>query len=183
VRLDADEAAENASGAIVESVFVKEIAGGMRRGVVLERAGIEFLNSISDGDGEQIAPCAFTRETAKAFKTRIAAAEMQIQTFNRRFVLYFGGIDLQGENVIPPILRAHVSDFGARTRNQVVHSASEAGRWPIYGVEMLDYCNFGKFVGDEEQVWKHGGIFASQPMKNFNRQFDFNATRNVKKCS
>src|SRR6266576_412756 len=141
--LDANEAAENISGAIVERVFVKQIARGMRRGVVLERAGIEFLNSVSDGDGEQIAACAFTSETAKAFKTRIAAAEMQIQTFNGCFVLHFGGIDLQGENVVPPILCAHVSDFRARTSHQVVHSASEAGRWPMCGAEVLknsDLC-------------------------------------------
>src|SRR5205823_9128730 len=110
----------------------------MRTGVVLKRAGIEFLNSISDGDGEQIAARAFTSETAEAFKTRIAAAEMQIQTLNGRFVLHFGGIDLQGENVLPPILGAHVSDFRARTGNQVVHSASEARRLPMCGPELLD---------------------------------------------
>src|SRR5437899_11087121 len=102
----------------------------MWTGVVLERTGIEFLNSISDGDGEQITARAFTSETAEAFKARIAAAEMQIQTLNGRLVLHFGGIDLQGENVIPPILGAHVSDFRARTGNQVVHSAGEAGRMP-----------------------------------------------------
>ncbi len=72
VRLDPDEPAENASGAIVERVFVKEIAGGMRRNVVLQRAGVEFLFVRRDGDGEQIAARAFADETAKAFKTGIS---------------------------------------------------------------------------------------------------------------
>src|ERR1700726_2370208 len=155
----------------------------MRTGVVLERAGIEFLNSISDGDGEQIAARTFTSETAEAFKTRIAAAEMQIQTLNGRLVLHFGEINLQGENVLPPILGAPVSDFRARTGNQVVHSASEAGRLPMCGAEVLKNSDLCQLVRDQEQVRKNGGIFASQPMKNFNRQFDFNAARNVKKCS
>src|SRR5207244_12654883 len=152
----------------------------MRTGVVLKRAGIEFLNSISDGDGKQIAARAFTSETAEAFKTRIAAAEMQIQTFNGCFVLHFGEINLQGENVLPPFLGAHVSDFRARTGNQVVHSASEAGRLPMGGAEMFDHCDFGKFVGDKEQVRKNGGILAGKPTKKFKRQFEFSDARDVK---
>ncbi len=52
VRLDADQAAENRAGAIVERVLVKQIAGGVGRDVVLQRAGVEFLFVLRDRDSE-----------------------------------------------------------------------------------------------------------------------------------
>ena len=72
VRLDPDEAAEGAAGPIVERVLVKQIAGGVRRDVVLQGAGVEFLFAISDGDGEEIAARAFADQPAQTFEARIA---------------------------------------------------------------------------------------------------------------
>ena len=43
VRFHADEAAKGAAGAIVQGVFVKKIAGGVGRHVVLQGARVEFL--------------------------------------------------------------------------------------------------------------------------------------------
>jgi len=48
VRLDPDKTAERGAGAIVERVFVKKIAGGMRRYVILQCAGIKLLSAVCD---------------------------------------------------------------------------------------------------------------------------------------
>jgi hypothetical protein len=79
VRLDPDKAAERAPGAIVERVFVKEIAGSVRREVVLQRARIKFLFAGCYRDGQQIAASAFADEAAQTFEPRIASSEMQIE--------------------------------------------------------------------------------------------------------
>src|SRR5207247_1083656 len=67
VRLDANEAAENAASTIVEGIFVKEIARGMRRDVVLQCARVEFLLIFCDGDSEQ--KCSITDTFASSSVT------------------------------------------------------------------------------------------------------------------
>src|SRR5205807_10530649 len=47
VRLDPNEAAESTSRLVSERVFVKKIARGARTGVILQRAGVEFLSAIT----------------------------------------------------------------------------------------------------------------------------------------
>ena len=78
VRLDPDESAERATGTIVERVFVKQIAGGMRRNVVLQRARIEFLFVRRNCDGKQIAARAFADEPTETFDPRLSRAEIEI---------------------------------------------------------------------------------------------------------
>ena len=48
VRFDADQSAKSGAGAIGQGVFVEQIAGGVRRDVVLQCPGIEFLFIMSD---------------------------------------------------------------------------------------------------------------------------------------
>ena len=74
VRFDPDETAEGGASAIVERVFVKKIARGVRRDVVLQCACIEFLLLFGDGDSEQIAAAAFADEPAQTFEPRIFRA-------------------------------------------------------------------------------------------------------------
>ena len=52
VRFDANQSAKGGASAIVERVFVKEIAGRVGRDVVLQGTGIEFLFAMSDRDRE-----------------------------------------------------------------------------------------------------------------------------------
>ena len=49
---DPNQSAKGGAGAIVESVFVKKIACSVRRDMVLQGAGIEFLFTTSDCDCE-----------------------------------------------------------------------------------------------------------------------------------
>ena len=111
VRFDSDEAAERAASTVVERVLIKEIAGRVWREVVLQRAGIEFLVAISDGDGKEIAAPAFADETAETFESRVPRSEMQIETHGRRVVIDRGRIHLQSAHVFAPGLRANVRDF------------------------------------------------------------------------
>ena len=87
MRLDSDEAAESGARAIVERIFVKKIAGGVRRDVILQRASVEFLLVFCDCDSEQIASAAFADEPAQTFETRIFCSQMQIQAHRRRIVI------------------------------------------------------------------------------------------------
>ena len=80
VRFYPDQATENGPSAIVERVFVKKIAGGMRRDVVLQRARVEFLLVFGNCHSEKIAATAFPDEAAQTFETRIPRPEVQIQT-------------------------------------------------------------------------------------------------------
>ena len=52
VRLDPDQAAEGGSGAIIQRVLVKQIAGGAGRDVVLQGPGVELLFVLRDRDSE-----------------------------------------------------------------------------------------------------------------------------------
>ena len=47
MRLDADKTAKNAACAIVERIFVEKIARGVRRDVILQSAGVEFLFALA----------------------------------------------------------------------------------------------------------------------------------------
>ena len=59
-----NQTAENGASAIVERVFVKEIARGMRRDMVLQCARIEFLLLLCHSDSKQIAAPTFADEAA-----------------------------------------------------------------------------------------------------------------------
>src|SRR5437762_11099393 len=183
VRLYPDQSAECAAGAIVERIFVKEIAGGVRRNVILQGSGIEFLFVCCDCDGEQIAASAFADKAAQTFEPRILGTEIQIQTHRRCVVIDRGRVHLQGDNVLSPVLRANVSDFGTRAGDQVVYSASEAGRARIAGAEMFYDGDLGQLVSDKQQMGKDGDSFAAQPVKDLDRLFDLDPARNEKKCS
>src|SRR5437879_3755555 len=127
VRFDPDEAAECAAGAVIERVFIKEIARGVRRDVVLQRAGVEFLLVFGDRDSEQVAASAFAAEAAETLEARIFSAKMQIQAHGRRVVIYDCRVHLQSDDAAPPVLRTYVSHFRAWASNQVVHSAGKSG--------------------------------------------------------
>src|SRR2546421_1754590 len=183
VRFDPNESAERATGAIIERIFVKEIAGGARRDVVLQGAGIEFLFVCCDCDCEQIAASAFADKAAQTFEPRILGTEIQIQTHRGRVVIDRGGVHLQSDDVLSPVLRANVSDFGPGAGDQVVYSASETGRARIARAEMFYDGDLGQFVSDEQQMGKNGDAFAAQPVKDLDRLFDLDPARNEKKCS
>jgi hypothetical protein len=117
VRLDPDKAAERGAGAIVERVFVKEIARGMRRNVILQCARIKLLSAVCDRNCEQVAESAFAAEPAETLEARIFSAKMQIQAHGRRVMIYDCRVHLQGHDVGSPVLRADVSYFRARAGN------------------------------------------------------------------
>src|SRR5438128_9292349 len=83
IRLYSDQSTENRAGAIVQRVFVKEIARGMRRDMVLQRACIEFLLVFRDSDSKQIAASPLADESAETFEARISPAKNQVQTQRR----------------------------------------------------------------------------------------------------
>src|SRR5439155_24584923 len=120
VRLDPDKTAKDSAGASVERVFVKEIASGMRRYMILQRADIKLLSAVCDRNREQVAASAFADEAAETFEARIFSAKMQIQAHCGGVVIDGCGVHLQGDDVGPPVLRAYVSHFRARAGNQVV---------------------------------------------------------------
>src|SRR5580704_7226634 len=83
VRLYSDQSTANRAGAIVQRVFVKEIARGMRRDMVLQRARIKFLLVFRHRDSKQIATAAFAGEPAETLEARISRAKIQVQTHRR----------------------------------------------------------------------------------------------------
>ena len=131
VRFDPDKAAEGGAGAIVERVFVKKIARGVGRDMVLQCAGVEFLLIFRNRDREQIAAPAFADEPAQTFETRISRTDIQVKAHGRRFVIYDCRVHLQGYDIVSPVLRAYVSHFRAWPDNQVVDSAGKSRRLSI----------------------------------------------------
>ena len=127
VRFYPDESAESGASAIVEGIFVKEIARGMRRDMVLQCASIEFLLVLRHSDSKQIAAPAFADEAAQTFEARIFPAEMQIQAHRRGIMIDRRRVHLQRDDVFSPILRAHVSHLRARAGDEIVYAAGEAG--------------------------------------------------------
>ena len=113
--------------AIVERVLVKEIAGGVRRNVILQSASIEFLVGHRDRDRQKIAASAFANEAAQTFEARIPCAEMQIETHGRRVVIDRRRVHLQRAHVFAPGLRANVCDLRARASDEIVHAAGKPG--------------------------------------------------------
>src|SRR5437588_9583326 len=95
VRFDPNQSSERATGAIVERIFIKEIAGGVRRDVVLQGARIKFLFVRCDWDREQIAASTFADKAAQTFKPRIPGTEVQIKTHRGGVVIDRGGVELQ----------------------------------------------------------------------------------------
>src|SRR5438552_13200555 len=128
VGLHADEAPENRASAIVERVLVKEIARGVRRYVVLQCAGIEFLLVVGDCDSEQITSAALAYEPAQTFKTRIPRPDMQIQAHRRSTVIYHSRVHLQRDDIFCPVLGADIGHFRTGPGYQNVHSARKSTR-------------------------------------------------------
>src|SRR4030095_9395709 len=150
VRLYPDESTENGAGAIVEGVFVKEIARGMRRDMILQCASIEFLLVLRHSDSKQIAAPTFADEAAQTLKARITRTEMQIQTHCRSIMVDRCRVHLQRDNTICPILRAHICHLRARAGNEIVYAARESRHVFIHGAEMFDHGHFSKLVRDQE---------------------------------
>src|SRR5207244_6511493 len=82
-----DQSTENRAGAIVERVFVKEIARGMGGNMVLQRARIEFLLLFRHSNSQQIAAPSFADEPAETFEARISRAKIQVQAHRRSIVI------------------------------------------------------------------------------------------------
>ena len=129
------------------------------RGVVLQRARVEFLLPSAIGDREHIAARAFADEAAQAFEPRIFAAEMEIQTQGRGIALDGRGVDLQCEHVLAPVLRADVVDLRARPGDEIVHPAGETARGLVERAEMFDHGDLRHLVRDQKQMRKDRGIF------------------------
>src|SRR4029077_2128410 len=183
VRLYSDQSTENRPGAIVEGVFVQEIARGMRRDMVLQRACIKFLLVLRDSDGKQIAAPPFADESAETFEARISRAKIQVQTHRRSIMIDHCRVHLERDDVVRPILSAHVGHLRARAGHKIVYSARKSGRMLVNRAEMFDHGDFGKLVGDQKQMRKRRGILTIEPMENFDRQLDLDAARHVKKRS
>jgi len=68
VRFYANQTSENAAGAAVQRVFVKQIAGGVWRDVILQRARIKLLIPVSNRNCQQIATRSFANQPTQAFE-------------------------------------------------------------------------------------------------------------------
>ncbi len=75
--LDLDQSGKDRAGSIAQCVFVKQIAGGVRLEVVLERALIELLISTGNRDREHVTSGAAADHPADAFQTRIPPSEIE----------------------------------------------------------------------------------------------------------
>src|SRR5260370_24046595 len=72
-----DQSGKDRAGPIAQRIFVKQIAGGVRLEVVLERALIELLISTGNRDREHVTPGAVADHPTDAFQTRIPPAEIE----------------------------------------------------------------------------------------------------------
>src|SRR4029453_2069634 len=113
VRFHPDEAAECATGTIIERVFVEEIAGGVGRDVILQRAGVEFLLIFRNRDRERIPLPAFAYEPAETFETRISRTQIQVKAHGRGIVIDRGRVHLQRDDILSPVLGAYVGHLRA----------------------------------------------------------------------
>ena len=150
VRFDADQSAEDGAGAIVQGVFVKEVACRVWRDVVLQCAGVELLPMFGHGDSEQIAAPAFANESAQTFKTRILRADMQIQAHGGSIVIDDCGVHLQRDDILSPILIAHVGHLRTGAGDEIIHATSEARRGSVTRSEMFDDRDLRQFISDQE---------------------------------
>ena len=48
---------------------------------------------------------------------------------------------------------------------------------------MLNHCDFGRFIRNQKQMRKDGGVFTRQPVKNFDRQLEFHRAWDVNKSA
>src|SRR4030095_5464958 len=177
VRLYSDQSTENRASAIIQRVFVEEIARRMRRNMVLQRARIEFLLMFGDRYCKQIAAAPFADESAKTFEARISRAKIQVQAHRRCIMIDRCRIHLQRDDVVRPILSAHVGHLRAGASDEIVYSTRKSGRMLVNRAEMFDHGDFGKLVRDQKQMRKRRGILTIEPMENLNRQLDFYAAR------
>src|SRR5437868_14591765 len=94
-----------------------------------------------------------------------------------------GRVHLQRDDIVSPLLRTNVSHFCPGAGDEIIHAASKTRRGPATGAEVFDHSNLSEFIRDEEQMWKNRHVIVSQPMEDFDRQFDLDSTRHKKKCS
>src|SRR4051812_29686012 len=111
VRLDADQSAESRTGAIVQRVLVKQIAGRVWTQVILQRASVEFLLIGGHTNREHVAPRAFAGQSAQAFEASVGAAEMDVQAQSGSFPFDRRRVDLNRERLFVPVLGADVIKF------------------------------------------------------------------------
>jgi hypothetical protein len=75
---------------------------------------------------------------------------MQIQAHRRSIMVDRCRIHLQRDDIVCPILRAHVRHLRARAGDEVIYAARESGHVLIHGAEMFDYGDLREFVCDQE---------------------------------
>jgi hypothetical protein len=180
VRLDPDQTAKGISGATAERIFEKQVTLGVRRSVILQSTRIEFLCFVTDRNREHVAVGAFAGKAAQTFKARIFSPKSEVKIQCSRIAGDGGGVDLDAQRLVAPVLRADICHFRTGSHDQVVYAAGEAGPLAIGRATMFDQSHFGLFLGDDERVGENCGVHRMQPVKRLERHFDLHVARHVK---
>ncbi|MDF3059260.1 MAG: hypothetical protein K0R17_3475, partial [Rariglobus sp.] len=106
VGFDDDQAGENRLCRVEERVFVEEVRRGVGRDMRLERALVELLGAVGDGQGEHLGVSAGAEEAAVRFVAGLASAEVDIERKDLRIALGDDGIGLERQGVAGPVLGA-----------------------------------------------------------------------------
>jgi hypothetical protein len=169
--IDGDETREDGAGGIVEGVFVKEVAAGVRSGVVLEGALIDDLGGGGQGDGDHVAAAALAEEVADALAAGEGGAELDLEGFDLGVAMRGGGGEMEGGGGVAEFLAVGVGDAATGLGDEVGDGATEGGD-VTQGVVVIDDGDGGVVASDDEGVGEDGGVLGSDPVEDFDGVFD-----------
>ena len=174
-----DHPREDRAARVIERVFVKQIAGGTGRDVILERPLIKLLLAFRDRDRKHVAAAAFADQAACALGAGIAAAEIDIEALGRGIAPHDGVVDLECQRFAAPILDADIVQLRPGPHIQIVEADGQCGGIRLRPHEVIHQRHLAILLGDEERVRERRIPLAREPMENLDGQVDLHAARDV----
>jgi hypothetical protein len=174
--IDDDEAAENAAGLAVESVFVKQVAGGVRGFMTLKRALIDDLLADGQADAEHVAARPLADEVADAFAAAEGGTELHLEAFHAGIASGGDAGKMQRLGVIGQLLAGRISDLAAAAADEIGDGDAEAS-FPFETAIMIDDADLGVVARDDQRVRKDGRVVADDPMEDFDGLLDDDVLR------
>ena len=112
---------------------------------------------------------------------RLASAEVQVERLDAGVAADDGGVGLEGEGAVAPVLFADIGEVGAVAGVEVVGPGGELCFGVLARAEVFDERGSGIFSGDYESVWENCSGGAEGVRENADGLFDRDAARDVNK--
>ena len=143
----------------------------------LEGALVELLSLFGNGQRIHLHICTGAFDACLIFKTCTFSADVDSNVLHQCVALGDGGVELEGDGLLIPILHNFTEYFGAAGCVDVGHGDVQRCVLLCFREEDIDHGCIGVRFRDDQCVWEDGCLLATGPVVVDERLLDFDALR------